>query len=341
MIYSVLQIEKDLKNNELKNLYLLYGEEQYLIDNSTKKIKKIFRNLVDGLNYIKIENGSADSIISEIQTPPFGYERKLILIKNDDLLKKQTRKNQNIKDEIEKLADFIDENTDIINGQNIIVFILNDANIDKNKLYKSIEKNGIVCNFEHEKQNELVNRIKFICNAYSINIDMPTTAYFIDCCGNDLQNLINEIRKLIEYVGKGGTITKNDIDLLCIRQLDSIIFDLTDNLGIKNTSKALQVLQNLIYEKEPVQRILITLYNHFKKLYIVKLCDLYKQDIKENLNLKPNQNFLVNKYKKQAEYFSQNELNNILLEFIDLDEKSKTGDIDLNVGLESVICGMK
>ena len=79
-----------------------------------------------------------------------------------------------------------------------------------------------------------------------------------------MQDLINEVRKQIEYVGEGGTITKETIDKLCIKKLDSIIFDLTDNLGKKNISKALEVLNNLIYNKEPVQKILITLYNHFK-----------------------------------------------------------------------------
>ena len=143
--------------------------------------------------------------------------------------------------------------------------------IEKNKLYKTIEKIGIVCNFEPEKPQELSNRIKYICNAYSVNIDNPTLAYFIECCGTNLQDLINEIRKLIEYKGKGGQITKEDIDILSIRQFDSVIFDLTDNLGRKNVAKSLEVLRNLIYAKEPIQKILITLYNHFKKLYIVKM----------------------------------------------------------------------
>ena len=34
----------------------------------------------------------------------------------------------------------------------------------------------------------------------------------------------------------------------------------------------------------------------------------------------------------------EEELKNILLEFIDLDYKSKNGMIDINVGLESVLC---
>ena len=122
------------------------------------------------------------------------------------------------------------------------------------------------------------------------------------------------------------------------KKIESIIFDLTDNLGRKNTEKALEVLNNLIYNKEPVQKILITLYNHFKKLYIIKLCEKYNQNITESLNLKPNQTFLVSKYKTQAGYFKEQELRSIIEELINLDSNYKIGKIDLNIGLESILC---
>lgn len=153
-----------------------------------------------------------------------------------------------------------------------------------------------------------------------------------------MQDLINEVRKQIEYVGEGGKITKESIDMLCIKKIESVIFDLTDNLGKKNTSKALEVLNNLIYNKEPLQKILITLYNHFKKLYIIKLCEKNNKNITESLNLKPNQTFLVTKYKTQSNYFKEEELRNILEELINLDSNYKIGQIDLQIGLESILC---
>ena len=69
-----------------------------------------------------------------------------------------------------------------------------------------------------------------------------------------MQELINEIRKLIEYAGQGETITKEAVDMLSIKKLESVIFDLTDTLGKKDTKKALEVLQNLIYQKEPPEK---------------------------------------------------------------------------------------
>lgn len=153
-----------------------------------------------------------------------------------------------------------------------------------------------------------------------------------------MQELINEIRKLIEYAGLGGTITKEAVDMLSIKKLESVIFDLTDTLGRKDTKKALEVLQNLIYQKEPLQKILITLYNHFKKIYLTKIAIKENKNIAQSLNLKPNQTFLVNKYKTQAKYFGEKDLKAILQNLRDLDYHYKIGLIDLQIGLESILC---
>lgn len=277
-------------------------------------------------------------IISDLETPSFGFEKKLIIAKNTGLFKKEGRKkakkdDQSIK---AKLLEYLNENFEYIKDSVILVFVEDEA--EKSELIEFINKNGIVCNFEYQKPAQIQARIKAITNAYKVNIDTPTLSYFIECCGKDMQDLINEIRKLIEYVGQGGTITKDDIDKLSIKKMESIIFDLTDSLGKKNTKVAIEVLRNLILAKEPVQKILITLYSHFKKLYLVKLALKNNKDVIYALDLKPNQTFLVNKYKMQAGYFKTSEVRKILKELCDLDYKYKIGLIDLEVGFESILC---
>lgn len=110
-----------------------------------------------------------------------------------------------------------------------------------------------------------------------------------------MQDLINEIRKQIEYAGEGGTITIENIDLLAIKQMESVIFDLTDSLGKRNVKEAMQVLQNLLYAKEPIQKILITLYNHFKKLYLTKLAIKQNRNIRRSTSFKAKPNFFNRK----------------------------------------------
>ena len=335
---KIEELENELKKNILHSIYLLYGEETFLLENSLKNIKKIFGEKVKGINYILLDETNINQIISDIETPAFGYEEKLIIAKNSGLFKKDLkRKGKNDNSELkERLNSYIKENIDTINESVNLVFV--EENVEKCELLSTIEKLGIVCNFEAQKPFQIQNRLMAIIKAYRVNCDSRTVAYLIECCGTDMQELINETRKLIEYAGPGGTISQDDIDKLSIKKMESIIFDLTDNLGKKNTKKAIETLRNLVLSKEPLQKILVTLYNHFKKLYLTKVAISENRNIAESLDLKPNQIFLANKYRTQSSYFKIEELRKVLQELCDLDYKYKIGLIDLQVGLESILC---
>jgi DNA polymerase-3 subunit delta len=321
----------------MESLYLLYGQESYLIEDAVKKIKKSFDKLVEGINFIKVDETNVSQLISYIETPCFGFDKKLIIVKESGLLKKEgKKKNSTLSNLIENVANYIKENISEIKEDSVIVFVEQEA--EKNKLFNVINDFGKVVNFEPERLPNLIKRVKAICAAYKVEISENDAQYLIECCGTNLQDIINEVRKLIEYAGPQGKITREDINLLTTKQIDSVIFDLTDNLGKKDIKKAMDVFYNLIYQKEPVQKILITLYNHFKKLYFVKIALDNKENITEALKLKPNQTFLVNKYKAQAGYFNVLELRKIISELSDLDYNYKIGLIDLNVGIEAILC---
>ena len=345
---TVDELEKDLKTGKIDSIYLLYGEEEFLLETCVKKIKKSFGEMINGINYIQIDDKNIDNIISDIETPAFGYPKKLIVVRNSNIFKKETRtkkgeeksakKATKAKSVQEKISEYIEENIEKIRESVQIIFI--EKEIGTNELQKTIQKLGTVCEFEKLKPIQISKRMKAICNGYKVNIDEKTMNYFIETCGTNMMTLINELRKLIEYAGENGTITTDSIDKLAIKELDSVIFDLTDSLGQKNIKNALQILQELLYNKEPIQKILITLYNHLKKIYLTMLADIYKVNVAEALNLKPNQMFLTTKYKRQATYFKKEELKEILKRLIDLDYKTKQGLIDINVGLEAILCMM-
>ena len=335
---TVEELEKRLKNGELESIYLLYGEETYLLDTCVKKIRNLFGKLVKGINYIEIDDTNLSQLISDLQTPAFGYPKKLIIVKNTGIFKRELKKKGAAFQELrDKIIDYLKENADIIKQDNILMFV--EESVDKGKMLSTLEEIGAnICNFEYQKIPNIVARLKAICKAYKVNVDDATIKYFVECIGSNMQDLINEIRKQIEYAGENGTITKESIDLLAIKQMESVIFDLTDSLGKKDIKQAMVVLKNLIYAKEPIQKILITLYNHFKKLYITKLAINQNKNIAESLDLKPNQTFLVSKYKTQANYFQKTELKQIIEELINLDTNYKSGMIDLNIGLEAILC---
>lgn len=328
------KLEKSI-GSKLEPMYLLYGEEKYLIDTIVKKIKKNFGELLLGINYIMLDETSAYNLIQNIEMPAFGYDKKLIIVKNSGLFKKDGRR-KTLTPLQERIVEYIKNNYEIIEEANIIVFI--EDNVDKNAVYEIVEKKAIVCGIDFLKPIQLVARLKKVCLMYKVNVDDSTLNYLIEMAGINLQNLMNEIRKLIEYAGEGNTITKEAVNELTIKQIESVIFDLTDNLGNKKIEKALEVLDNLIYQKEPLQRILITLYTHFKRLYLCALAVNNNMDVVSTLGLKPNQAFLVTKYKKQVSYFKLNQLRDLLEELVNLDYNSKTGNIDIDIGLRSILC---
>lgn len=334
---KIEELEEELKKDEINSLYLFYGEEKFLLENSLKKIKKSFGELINGINYITIDENNVENIISDLETPAFGFEKKLIIAKNTKLFSKDTKKGKSENLALkEKINKYIEQNIEMLRKCVVLIFV--EETVEKCSLLQTIEKKGVVCNFEYQKASQIQKRLKAIFDAYGVKIENNMIIYLIECCGTNMQELINESRKLIEYAGKGGIVDKQTIDKLCIKKVESVIFDLTDSLGKKDTREAIDVLRNLILAKEPVQKIMITLYNHFKKLYLTKVALNLKKDVASSLNLKPNQVFLVNKYKMQAGYFKVKELKKILKELCDLDYNYKIGLIDLEVGFESILC---
>ena len=216
-------LEKELKQGILHSIYLFYGEETYLLENAVKKIKKIFGNLILGINYIQINETNANGLISDIETPAFGYDKKLIIVKNSGILKKEKKAiSKSSIDLQKKISEYIKENIKTINQTTVLIFI--EEELIKCELTNTIQELGEVCNFEKLKLIELKKRLKAICNMYQVNIDESTLQFFIETCGTNMQVLINEIRKLIEYEGKNGTIKKEDIYYIIY-----IIYSQTEN----------------------------------------------------------------------------------------------------------------
>ena len=350
---EIKELEKRLNNNKLDSLYFLYGEEIFLLEQCLKKIKKLFGEKIDGINYIKLDNTNIDTLIQNLEVPAFGYEKKLIIAKDTGLFAKAKKRKskkgkansddsekdeeeEKKKDKSEKIAKYIEENIKEIAESNILIFIEKEA--DNNALYKVIEKNGILCDFKLLKNEELIPRIVTLASTYGVKIDNYTANYFIESCGQNMQVLINELRKQIEYAGKGGVITKDAIDDLATKQIEGYIFDLTDSLGNHNLKKALAVYEDLIYLKEPIQLIMATLYNHFKRLYFTKLALKEKRPVARAIGLTEKQAFLEKKYIAQVKYFDEYILRRLLQELIELDYKYKTGAIDFDIGIEAILC---
>ena len=325
-----------LIQTKLDSVYLFYGEEEYLINTLINKIKKKFGELVLGINYVHIDDTNIDQLISNIEMPAFGYDKKLIIVKNSNIFKKDGRKKKNSALE-ESLINYFKNNFEIVEQNCIMVFYEIEANTTE--LFNEIEKHAISFKSDYLDPKSLIAYLKNICKLYHVEVDDTTLMYMIENCGTSLRALINELRKVIEYTGEGNKVNKDTIDQLCIKQIESVIFDLTDNIGAKKISNALDILDNLLANKEPIQVILVTLYTHIKRLYLSKISNgVSKDSLIAALGIKPNHVFLIKKYQGQSKNFSEIQLRGLLEALADLDYNSKIGNIDADVGLRSILC---
>lgn len=331
-----------------KNIYgkvfLFFGDNKYYRELYISKIKRIFGDLVLGINYIKLSDTNALNLIYEANTPTFGYENKLIVINNSKLFKINRKKgtNDNIDDSISNNSNEADILSFLENNQipNNVTIIFNEDEVAKTKkIYKTIDKIGITTEFKTLTQSQLVSYVATLCKKYGVSISKDVATYFVECCNNNMDDIINEIRKLIEYNSKNGTpITKEHIDLITTKTIEAVIFDLTDNLGNRKIKEAINILDNLLLQKEPLQKIYIMIYRHYKNLYLYKYAkenDI--SDINELLGLHP---FVANKLNYQIKNYSLEELNNIYKDLMLIDINNKSGNIDLYTGIISVMCNI-
>ena len=311
----------------MENLYLITGDDLFEREKTVEKIKSAFGELVKGINFIVIDKDTINLLQGEVTTYPFGFDKKLIIVNI-------ANKNQDTDDGASKNDWFDDELMEnILNSIDMNVTVFNGNFQARSKIYKFVSQNGkcIDCNKPKNKK-DIAPWVVDLVRKEQKTISNENASYIVHTCGADKMMLYNEIQKLADFVGERKEITKKDIDEVGIRNLETIIFDLTDSLGARNVTNSIRVLEELLMQKEPIQKILIMIAKHFKSLLITKICMNENRDVANELNIKfP---FIVNKYKEQARRFTREELENVLLDISELDVNSKIGKIDLKTGLE-------
>ena len=85
----------NIKAKNFEKIYLLYGKEHYLIDNSIKLFKEsLNESMIDfNLDILDGKEIMLDQLLSSIETLPFMDERKIVIVKDFELLIKGKKKN--------------------------------------------------------------------------------------------------------------------------------------------------------------------------------------------------------------------------------------------------------
>ncbi len=307
-------------------LYVFYGEEDFLREYNANKIINSCNLTNPSMNFVKLDDETISKLPDNCEQMPFCDEKKVILVKNSGLFTSGKKVSSSVS---EKVVEYL------LNLPDYAVVVFNEESVDKRLTpYKKLSKVG---KFEEEKFRGTVDLANWICSGMKkcgAEIDIEDAKYLAECSGPSMSYLHSEIKKLAVLNKEGEKITKKLIDDVCIKSMQGIIFDLTDAIGNKDKKKSLILVNELILKKEAEQFILIMLYKHFRNLFLLRVATDEGRASAEALGINP---YVYRKLLGQVKNYEKAELRNILKKLVELDVKSKKGELDLRVGLEILL----
>ena len=233
-------IDNDIKMGQLKNVYLLYGTEDYLKRQYRDKLKHALVEPDDTMNFSAYEGKDINpkELIDLSETLPFFKEKRMILVENSGFFK-------NSCDDLAEYMSQVPEST---------CFVFVEEEVDKrSKLFKAASRAGSAVEFETPKEDMLIRWILGRIQREGKKITQSVMQLFLSKTGSDMENIDKELEKLICYTLDKTEISAADVEAICTGQTENKIFEMIDAISAKNQKKALDLIarqfQNLLLIK--------------------------------------------------------------------------------------------
>jgi len=305
------EIKLEIENKNLKPIYFLMGEENYYIDLLANHFSNdILNEQEKEFNQITLYGNdiNTEQIISECKQYPIGTNKRLVIIKEAQNLKK-----------IETLDSYIDNPQ----KSTVLVICYKKRSIDKRKKFgKILTKKCVI--FESKKlyDNEVHEWIIKYVKKKGCLIDHNSTALLSDFLGSDLSKLANELDKLIILINQKN-ISAKEIEQHIGISKDYNIFELQNALANRQVLKANKIINYFAMntKNHNIIPIISSLFSFFQKVVIyhqIKNKSVYEiaKDLKIN-------KFFIKQYQIAAIKYNKKQLLNIFKYLKEYDLKSK------------------
>lgn len=241
-------VANDIKNNQIKHAYLLFGSESYLRSlNANRLIEALGLSREDmNFSFYKEKTSTPEEIAESIQAPPFFADKRVIYIKDSGLAACSC-------DVLAKCLKNIPETSYVI---------FDEKKADKKcGVYKTIDSLGgtMECNAPSERDLQFwIGGI--VKKAGKVMTKGAWEAFYESTCSNKtdpdkkdmeyMEFMVNEIEKLLAYCHDKEEITEADVHAICSPTFQNHIFELIDAIGNKNQAEVLRLYDELLSGKK-------------------------------------------------------------------------------------------
>lgn len=318
------QIQNDIQQNTFRHVYLLYGEERYLIRQYTDRLRRALCAEGDDMN-THVYSGKdvpVGEVIDLAETLPFLADRRVFIISGSGLFKSGG----------EKLAEYLSSPAESS------YFVFAESEIDKrSRLFKTVQSSGRVVEFAMQDEQTLKKWIAGILGREGKKITENTARLFLQKTGSDMENIRMELEKLICYCLDREVVTAEDVEAICTNRISNHIFDMINAIADGKKHQALQLYYDLLALREPPMRILFLIARQYNLLLQVKEMRTQGFDSKAiapRIGVAP---FIAGKYIAQAGRFKTSALRTAVEQCVEADEAVKTGRMNDVMSVEVLI----
>ena len=318
-----------MKDEDL--IYLFTGTSEIFIKNRMNRIIQSFNKYEYTIIKYDMETTSLSTVLSDAITVPFLEELKIIILKNPKFL---TKSATSTKDEIKAMLKYLKNPCD---STLLIIDATNTVINQSNEIYKMLKNVARIIDYPDPEEIELKGWIVRSFDANGIDIKDDALTLLLEYIGDDQARLSQEIDKLSSYVGKGGTIRKEDIKLLVPKNINNEIYLLIKAIINHDLALTNQIYDNLITHTKDSLTIFSLISNKFKELlstYRLLKYGYSQSDIAKFYNVSTGKAYYI---VQEARAFKLSDLEFYIDKLAELDYQIKSGKLDKTIGLELLL----
>lgn len=263
---------------EVKNVYLFYGNDEYLVATSARKKvdeicpdeeKSFALETIDG-SAAKIDDATAaiDRCLAGFRTVGLFGGKKVVWFRDITFLSNAViLKNEKVKRLLGDLA------SDIKQGLAADQFLILSADgIDKRSaFFKTLKESAEVTEFDiperdYEARPVALQRARELFKKEGFSIDSAAADVFIEKTGFDTRQIMNEVEKMILYKGAEKAISAADVQAITSASGEAIAWDFTDAIAERRLGDAIRLFRQLIFQKQTAVGLIIQIETLFQNL---------------------------------------------------------------------------
>ena len=230
---------KDL--SEYKLVYLIYGEQDLLVERALEALKRNVGEVADldfNMETFAGESADADEIVAACNTLPFASERRLVVVRAVDKM---------AKDGLDALVTYIS------NPSPTTILALVAKKMAKNtRLYKSVDKLGGLLEREGPKSYEWPKAVQDLFARKGRQVSADGAELLVNSVGKDLRRLSVEVDKAVAFTGDKATLSREDIEQVVSTTATASVFELNSALANRDCARALRLVDRLLGDGESI-----------------------------------------------------------------------------------------